>query len=233
MYEHLGSPLASLRKSWQLSQAEVAEQLTQMGIPVTNRAISHWEQERAQPSSTQFLGLCAIYRVKDVLSVFGEYKLPQRSYELNREGREKVEEFARILVASGMFAAQDSVVPFAQRSMPVYDLPASAGTGVFLDSSDYEMMQVGSEVPVNANFGVRVSGDSMEPSYHDQQVVWVQQQPTLMDGDIGIFILNGQAYIKQWQSSFKGTSLISLNPAYSPIPIHESDELRMFGKVLS
>jgi len=233
MYEHLGSPLASLRKSWQLSQAEVAEQLTQMGIPVTNRAISHWEQERTQPSSTQFLGLCAIYRVKDVLSVFGEYKLPQRSYELNREGREKIEEFARILVASGMFATQDSVVPFAQRSMPVYDLPASAGTGVFLDSSDYEMVQVGSEVPVNANFGVRVSGDSMEPFYHDQQIVWVQQQPTLNDSEIGIFLLNGQAYIKQWRASDKGARLVSLNRAYSPIAIQEEDELRTFGKVLS
>ena len=142
MYEHLGSPLASLRKNCQLSQSEVAEQLTHMGIPVTNRAISHWEQERTQPSSTQFLGLCAIYRVRDILSVFGEYKLPQRSFELNREGREKVEEFASILVASGMFPAQDNVVPFVQRSMPVYDLPASAGTGVFLDSSDYEMMPV-------------------------------------------------------------------------------------------
>ena len=233
MYEHLGSPLAALRKSCQLSQAEVAELLTQMGIPVTNRAISHWEQERAQPSSTQFLGLCAVYRVRDVLSVFGEYRLPLRDFELNREGRAKVEEFADILVASGRFRVQDNVIPFVQRSMPVYDLPASAGTGVFLDSSEYEMVPVGSDVPVNANFGVRVSGDSMEPSYHDQQVVWVQQQPTLLDGDIGIFVLNGQAYIKQWQSSSKGTSLVSLNPAYSSIPIYESDELRTFGKVLS
>lgn len=233
MYEHLGGTLASLRKSWQLSQAEVAEQLTQMGIPVTNRAISHWEQERTQPSSTQFLGLCAIYRVRDVLSAFGEYKLPLRSVELNREGREKVDEFARILVASGMFPAQDNVVPFARRSMPVYDLPASAGTGVFLDSSDYEMVQVGPDVPVNANFGVRVSGDSMEPSYHDQQIVWVQQQPALEDGEVGIFLLNGQAYIKQWRPSVKGASLVSFNKAYSPIAIQEEDELRAFGKVLS
>jgi len=233
MYEHLGCTLASLRKSWQLSQAEVAEQLTQMGIPVTNRAISHWEQERTQPSSTQFLGLCAIYRVKDVLSAFGEYRLPLRSLELNREGREKVEEFARILVASGMFPVRDNVVPFPRRSMPVYDLPASAGTGVFLDSSEYEMVQVGPEVPVNANFGVRVSGNSMEPSYHDQQIVWVQQQPTLEDGEVGIFLLNGQAYIKQWRPSATGASLVSFNKAYSPIAIHEEDELRTFGRVLS
>lgn len=83
-----------------------------------------------------------------------------------------MEEFADILVASGKFRVQDNVVLFIQRSMPVYDLPVSAGTGVFLDSSEYEMVSVGSEVPINANFGVRVSGDSVEPSYHDQQVVW-------------------------------------------------------------
>ncbi|HPR40176.1 MAG TPA: S24 family peptidase, partial [Oscillospiraceae bacterium] len=141
----------------------------------------------------------------------------------------------RILVASGMFPAQDNVVPFTRRSMPVYDLPASAGTGAFLDSSDYEMVQVGPEVPVNANFGVRVSGDSMEPEFHDGQIVWVQQQPTLESKDIGIFLFNGQAYIKQWQPSVKGSSasLVSFNSAYQPIVIHETDELRVFGKVLS
>ena len=233
MYEHLGSPLATLRKRWQLSQAEVAEQLTQMGIPVTNRAISHWEQERTQPSSTQFLGLCAIYRIRDVVTAFGEYKLPSHRAELNNEGVEKVEEFTRILVASGMFRVQDNVIPFVQRSMPIYDLPASAGTGVFLDSSEYEMVPVGPEVPVNANFGVRVSGDSMEPAYLDQQIVWVQQQPTLEDGDVGIFLLNGHAYIKQWNPTSLGVSLVSFNQAYEPISIQSDDELRTFGKVLS
>ena len=188
-----------------------------------------WEQERLNLPPLNSRSVCS---TGWMYYPFGEYKLPLRD-AIEPRSRAKVEEFADILVASGRFRVHDNVVPFVQRSMPVYDLPASAGTGVFLDSSEYEMVPVGAEVPVNANFGVRVSGDSMEPSYHDQQVVWVQQQPTLMDGDIGIFVLNGQAYIKQWQSSSKGTSLISLNPAYSPIPIHESDELRTFGKVLS
>ncbi|HRX58944.1 MAG TPA: XRE family transcriptional regulator [Eubacteriales bacterium] len=233
MYEHLGTALAALRKRWQLSQAEVAGKLTRMGIPVTNRAVSHWEQERTQPSAMQFLGLCAIYHVKDVLATFGEDASPSFAGELNREGREKVEEFARILSASGLFAQKGNVVAFEPRSLPVYDLPASAGTGVFLDGDSYEVLPAGPQVPVDANFGVRVSGDSMEPDFRDGQIAWVRRQPTLESGDIGIFLLNGQAYIKQWRPSEKGVRLISLNRAYAPIPVLEGDDLRTFGRVLS
>ena len=232
MYEHLGATLASLRKRRQLSQAEVAAQLTGMGIPVTNRAVSHWEQERTQPSATQFLGLCTIYHVKDVLAVFGKGASASFAGELNREGREKVEEFVRILSASGLFAQKGEIVAFERRSLPVYDLPASAGTGVFLDGNSYEMQPVGAEVPADANFGVRVSGDSMEPEFHDGQIAWVRRQPTLEDGDIGIFLLNGQAYIKQWRPSAEGARLISLNRSYAPVPVREEDELRTFGRVL-
>ena len=233
MYEHIGSTLASLRKNRQLSQAEVAARLTEMGIPVTNRAVSHWEQERAQPSATQILGLCALYRVRDVLAAFGGEGSPAYAGELSREGREKVEEFARILAASGMFPAKANVVPFVRRSLPVYDLPVSAGTGVFLDGGSYETVLAGPDVPDGADFGVRVSGDSMEPAYRNGQVVWVRRQPTLEDGETGVFLLNGQAYIKQWRPSASGAKLVSFNRAYAPIPIREQDELSTFGRVLS
>ena len=36
------------------------------------------------------------------------------------------------------------------------------------------MVEVGREVPDGANFGVRVAGDSMEPQFHDGQVIWVR-----------------------------------------------------------
>ena len=34
-------------------------------------------------------------------------------------------------------------------------------------------------VPKGADFGVRVSGDSMEPVYHDGQIVWVEECETV------------------------------------------------------
>ena len=41
-----------------------------------------------------------------------------------------------------------------------------------------------------------VSGDSMEPEFHSGEIAWVSQQDTLCDGEIGIFGLNNEAYIK-------------------------------------
>ena len=49
----------------------------------------------------------------------------------------------------------------------VFTEPASAGTGLFLDSDQYEEFEVGDDVPAASDFGIRVSGVSMEPIYVD------------------------------------------------------------------
>ena len=71
----------------------------------------------------------------------------------------------------------------------------SAGTGNFLDGTDFEMIEVGDEVPESADFGVRITGDSMEPKYINHQIVWVHQQDYLLHGEIGIFCFNGDASV--------------------------------------
>lgn len=114
------------------------------------------------------------------------------------------------------------------RQLPLYDLPASAGTGVFLDSNNYEMIDAGPEVSSQANFAVTINGNSMEPKINDGDIVWVKQQPYLEEGQIGVFILNGEGYCKKY---FKN-KLVSLNPVYEDILINEYDELRIVGEVL-
>ncbi len=81
--------------------------------------------------------------------------------------------------------------------MPVSALAASAGTGSFLDEGSYELTRVrADEVPEGAAFGVRVSGDSMEPVYHDGQIVWVLPCDRLRAGEVGIMVYDGEGYIK-------------------------------------
>lgn len=110
-----------------------------------------------------------------------------------------------------------------------YSLPASAGTGVYLDGCDREMIEV-EETPITlaANFALKVSGDSMEPEFHDGDIVLVKSQPTVDEGDIGIFIVNNEGYIKK----FGGDQLISLNPKYENIKLHEYDDIYCRGKVI-
>ena len=108
----------------------------------------------------------------------------------------------------------------------------SAGHGDFLDSDYYTTIEVPARDAKGADFAVTISGDSMEPAFHDHDMVYVHQQETLDDGEIGIFSLNDNAYIKQLKNDSDGTFLISLNQKYAPIPVHlDRDDFRIFGKV--
>ncbi len=115
-----------------------------------------------------------------------------------------------------------------KRLMRLYDISVSAGLGNYLEESDYEMIEVDDLVPDTADYAVRVSGDSMLPRFVDQQIIFIQEQPALDEGEIGIFCLNNETYLKKLERG----CLISLNPKYAPIPIREHDELKVFGKVI-
>ena len=227
--------LRELRKKHGYLQQDIAERLDGLGIPTTKAQISRWENGINNPSIDQFIGLCRIYGVKDVYSVFGMGDLSDLEYSLNREGVGKLAEYRKLLIASGLFSPvqlTDRVVPFRRRTAPMYDIGASAGTGQFLDSDSYEMVEVPDDVPDSATFGLHVFGNSMEPTLEDGQAIWVQMQPTLEDGEIGVFYLDGNAFVKEYRRTDKGVFLISHNEKYKPIPIMEYNESKIYGKVV-
>ena len=230
----LGSKLSELRKARKMSQQEVAKLVSVGSDPISNRAVSKWETGDTLPNAEQFLALCRIYDIRDVLSTFLGMEGPNDEglNSLNKLGRERVDEYISLLKESPEFSYKQRVIRI-KRQMPLYDLPASAGTGVFLDSDSdsYTLIDVDETVPENANLAVRISGDSMTPLYTDGQIVYVRQQPDLKPGEIGIFVLNGEAYCKKLETD-GGIKLISLNPNYKPIKVKYSYELRVIGKVV-
>ena len=113
-----------------------------------------------------------------------------------------------------------------------YHYAGSAGTGNYLEDSVKETYDVGHLAPEQTDFGVRISGDSMEPLYHTDDVAWIQKKDSLANGEIGIFYLNGNTYIKELHDEPDGVYLISLNQKYRPIQVLESDSFKIFGKVI-
>lgn len=108
-------------------------------------------------------------------------------------------------------------------------LPAGAGTGVYLDESRTEPLKiVHTNIADRANYAIRVSGDSMEPKFHDGDIVLVETCPSINIGEIGIFIVNGEGFIKQYD----GNTLISLNPKRKNIHLQEDDTVFCRGRVL-
>lgn len=226
----IGSVIQSVRKARGLSQADLASELNRRGISVTNQAVCKWENGTTLPNAVQFIELCDILNIDDVMGEFSDgVKGPFAG--LNSAGRRKMSEYRQLLAESEMYSAR--TFRGAVRSLPLYSLAVSAGTGQFLDGENYEMVEVGREVPEGANFGVRVAGDSMEPSYHDGQIIWVRQQRSLMTGEIGIFLYDGCAYLKQLSVGQEALALHSLNPTYPDITVSPLLPLRVLGKVLS
>lgn len=226
----IGAIISARRRERGYNQAELARLLTRAGVPVTNQAVSKWENGSTMPNAAQFLALCRVLEIEDIRGAFmggGEGVLAG----LNEEGRRKALDYVQLLRESGRYSPpREEPVPL--RCLPLYSLAVSAGTGQFLDGEDYEMVEVGAEVPEGSNFGVRVSGNSMEPEFHDGQTVWVRQQRSLMTGEIGIFLYDGSAYLKQLVVKGEGLALHSLNPEYSDIIISPELPLRVLGKVL-
>lgn len=113
--------------------------------------------------------------------------------------------------------------------LTMYEDAVSAGTGEFL--SDGRCVEVTvDETPLTerADFILRVSGDSMEPTYYDGDKVLVENAAELNVGEIGIFILNGQGYIKEYRSE----GLLSHNKKYGIIKIGENDRCEVVGRVI-
>ena len=217
--------LRALREESGLSQIAVAQWLSTKYKPTKAKAVSAWERGNSKPNAEQLLYLCDLYEVDNVRITFLGKKTG-----LNDLGVRKLQEYAQLLSGSSQFAYVPEPEPLRIRR--VYNLPVSAGFGEYLDSDDYEEIEVDATVPQSADYGVRVSGDSMYPRFTDRQVVWVHEQPAVDHGEIGIFYYQGDAYIKKLENEKKGLRLISINPEYKPIKITDTDSFRVFGKVV-
>lgn len=114
--------------------------------------------------------------------------------------------------------------------IPFYETPVSAGTGSWLgDDIVAEWLTVPrNDLTTSADFALKISGDSMQPKFSNGETVLVRQTSSVFEGEIGVFVLNGESYIKKLGKK----ELVSLNPAYKPIPLHGFDDVRCVGKVL-
>ena len=139
---------------------------------------------------------------------------------------------AKILSVAGGKAPQREVVVtrgLGKRSVALYDLPVSAGVGVFLDSPGTdEIIIPDNERTRDADYALRISGNSMEPKYHDGDVLLVANSDAVEVGELGIFVLDGNGYFKV----YGGDRLISMNRSYGDILLKDFENISCVGRVV-
>ena len=228
-----GEILAKARKEKNYKQKDVSALLMEKyGMDVKAGSISHWEKGDSMPNAWQFLRLCEVYQISNINETFGVFDQANPLSHLNNAGMKKIYDYAELLLQNDLYKRPSAEILSFRRQLPRFYLAASAGTGQYLDSDAYEMIDVGNEVSSHADFGITLAGDSMEPLYVNGQTVWVHRQEALNSGEIGIFYYDGNAYCKKYMDSGDGIQLISLNKKYDPIEIDESKGFKIFGKVV-
>ena len=128
-------------------------------------------------------------------------------------------------------AIQKDTAP-GKRKIALYaDLKASAGTGQYLSedtTTTDEIWIPDVDKTRDADFVVVISGDSMEPKFHDGDYLMVQACDGIEPGELGLFVADGESYFKL----YKGDRLESLNPAYKPIQLSQFSEVHCYGRVI-
>ena len=244
----IGGIIANARNKKELSLAKLSVLLQDYGVNASPAAINKWELGGQTPNPYQLIALAQVLEMDCDLSFFMSIR-PKP--ELNEEGLKKLDEYRADLIASGRYRPEvktHHVIKFVE--MPVSNLAVSAGTGAFLDEGNYEMISFPeSSVPDKADFAIRVSGDSMEPVYQDGQIVWIQMCDHVRVGEVGIFLYDGEGYIKEYnEQKPKGRDMeefidsngilhmqpvmVSYNQKYEPKVISANAGFKVIGRVL-
>lgn len=105
---------------------------------------------------------------------------------------------------------------------------ASAGTGqIVFDDLPTKLVEI-PDIPKykKVDYAISTNGDSMEPLYHDGDILLVEKISTINVGEIGIFIVDGQTFVKKLGVN----ELIPLNKKYPNLLLHENS--RCLGRVI-
>lgn len=155
-----------------------------------------------------------------------EMQIIQNYRELSGEGQEYIE--LQLYIANKVYKQEEMTEPEIISIKYAY-MPVSAGTGIDLSEENYKTINIKSnEITRSADFAVKVSGDSMQPTYEDGDILLIESMPCINKGDIGIFVLDGEGFVKE----FGGDRLISHNEQYDDIMLSDHDVVMCSGKVI-
>jgi SOS-response transcriptional repressor LexA len=229
----IGEQIKKYRNIKGMTQQDIADALGES----SGRVIYNWEKGIGRPDCDKLAKLCDLLGVSaDELigcksmaqrPTATEWNTLQKYRALDEHGKEVVD----YLIDSEYKRVRHSMKKPKPRMLKIdwFTLPASAGTGNILDSELAEELLVPESAEAEqADFVISVGGDSMEPTYHDGDKVFVEKCDAIDVGEVGIFVVNGDVYIKELGNK----CLISHNEKYKPIRIGENDSVYCCGRVI-
>ena len=229
-----GDKIRAYRKTCALSQPQLAEILG-----VTKNSITNWETGISRPELQMIPKLCQALSISADLffgmpaskTALDKSELAHMNLyrSLDHYKQRTVDALMESIIENDLLAfRKDCVKTFSHIERD--ELPASAGTGMPLtDSYEHEYVFLRNSRSVcRADTIITVSGDSMLPTFRDGDDLLVEYTPEINPGEIGIFIVAGEGFVKEYQPD----GLHSHNARYKTIHPTPDDNFRCIGRVL-
>lgn len=125
--------------------------------------------------------------------------------------------------------AAEEIAPPITLHQPYAQVAAAEGAGAFLLDDGFDEVSVEmNKYTKQADVILKVVGRSMEPVITDGDRVLVRQQPSVRIGEIGVFIVDGQGYLKEYQAD----RLVSLNPDIDDVLVGDLQSAECYGKFI-
>lgn len=247
--ERIRLNLIDAMKNAEITQVQLADRLN-----ISKGTVNNWTRGNNSPDVDMVPRICAVlgipiidlYSPRDsepnvtasktadpLLNISAEAKQIAQDYEkLSDHGKGAVR---AILQYEGGGAEKKQEAPVrVHKVVKVIELShawdkASAGKGFDLSDGRMDTWQiVYNEDTRRADFCVDVDGRSMEPLYHNGDVLLIRRQPSVDMGEVGLFVVDGKGYVKRQAED----CLESINPEFPDIYPDEYSAVECMGKVI-
>ena len=233
----IGSRIKEARMALNYTQSELAE-----ALEITTGAVANYENEVSIPKPEILYKLMNVLKCdanylyqdmynsknNDFIISSNEQSLIKKYRSLDGYGRKAIHNVLDVEYERCNTVIEEDTPLYITK--PYYAVGASAGNGEYLfDDLDCTAISL-PDTPLNnkADLVIAVKGHSMEPTYYDGDKLLVKKQSELNIGEIGVFIINGESFVKELGKD----KLISHNKQYQDIHCSDYDNMTTVGKVI-
>lgn len=218
-------------------------------VGIKSNAVSNWENGRTRPDIALLPKICQVLEVSldelfDIKKEDSESKADETHIitmtvseeDILLKGYRQLSEGHRAVVSSliqQLCDVEDRELydSITEEIMFTKGLCAGFDTGMEYEDQGETIHLYKGKVHPLMDCVFPVSGNSMEPDFHNGDLVMVQrlaEQSELHYGEIGAFSIRNETYIKQYSKR----GLVSLNKKYKLMRFNEDDSVFLIGRVL-
>lgn len=254
----IGRQIMLLRKKYGLTQEDLA-----LKLGYSKQTISNWETGLKTPRMGAIQKISDLFNVSKSFIIDGDHpsttlnKINDTSAKLEEPRQEKVLTYAQSQLKEQEQEQEqehDNVLQFPVSKVideleeePKKDvdiqLLACAGHGTLNFDKENPIETVvlpENNIPSYYDYACKIVGSSMEPMYHDGEVIFLRKSPNIRNNMIAVVEINDQCFLKKMTREGDKLRLISLNdevdtngdPLFPDFYADANDDIYIVGEVI-